>query len=345
MIVISRANFYKTIVASFFLTRSEEQEKVQLYPAAQFIRNEVKVSIANNPALAGSILRLAFHDAVVRSNTYNPYIGGADGEYFITYIIFCSRGSELILFILGSIRYELGWNENRGLSKPLKEIEKIYESQFYNCNVENDKTICNTLSFADVLALAGAAAVEASHGPNIPIKLGRIDVAQPDERYLDRKIESESDRSSITTSLPSPGLDSLGLRNFFMRIGLTEEEMVALMGAHDLGRHVTLTGMPKDCLRNLTRICLEEAPTLAPFITKDPDTFSNTYFKTLLRWNDREIEFGEAAFIPTDVALVVDEGLKKYVLMFSRDEKHFFRTFSQAYQKLVDSTAKTSLRY
>ena len=103
--------------------------------------------------------------------------------------------------------------------------------------------------------------------------------------------------------------------------------------------------MPKECLRNLTRICLEEAPTLAPFVTKDPDTFSNTYFKTLLRWNDREIEYGEAAFIPTDVALVVDEGLKSKVMKFSKDEKLFFRTFSKAYQSLVDSTANTSLRY
>merc|ERR1711976_491784 len=116
------------------------------------------------------------------------------------------------------------------------------------------------------------------------------------------------------------------------------EEMVALMGAHDLGRHVTLLNMPKECLKNLTRECLEDAPTLLPFISSNPDTFSNLYYKTLLRWNNREVEYGEASFIPTDVALVVDDGLKVYVEKFASDETYFFQVFKVAYQKLVDST-------
>lgn len=56
------------------------EESSKLLPAAQFVRNEVKESIHQNPMMAGSILRLAFHDAVVRSKTSNPYIGGVDGE-------------------------------------------------------------------------------------------------------------------------------------------------------------------------------------------------------------------------------------------------------------------------
>jgi len=89
--------------------------------------------------------------------------------------------------------------------------------------------------------------------------------------------------------------------------------MVALMRSHDLGRHVTLRDMPKACRRNLTRTCLEDAPVLLPFVTRDPDTISNVYFQTLIRWNDRKVEVGEALFIPTDVALVVNDGLRKYV--------------------------------
>ena len=249
----------------------------------------------------------------------------------------------MVQSLLGSIRYELDWPENRGLSKPLSEIERIYKDQ-HDCKINDDEG-CQILSFADVLALSGAQAVETAQGPQIPIKLGRKDKAEADKRYLDRMIRSESERSSINTSLPSPALDSLGLRIFFKRIGLTENEMVALMGAHDLGRHVTLTGMPKECLRYLTRSCLEDAPNLAPFVTMDPDTLSNNYFQVLLRWNDRKIEYGEASFIPTDVALVVDEGLKSVVVKFAKDETLFFQTFSKAYQKLVDSTANTSLRY
>lgn len=80
MIVISRSNFCNVLIASSFLSVTEREESSKLLPAAQFVRTEVKESIHQNPMMAGSILRLAFHDAVVRSKTSNPYIGGADGE-------------------------------------------------------------------------------------------------------------------------------------------------------------------------------------------------------------------------------------------------------------------------
>mmetsp|Transcript_32345 Transcript_32345/g.67567 ORF Transcript_32345/g.67567 Transcript_32345/m.67567 type:complete len:398 (-) Transcript_32345:2443-3636(-) len=296
--------------------------------AAGFVRKETtRIIMEENPALAGSILRLAFHDATVRSVASDPSVGGADG----------------------SIRYELEWQENRGLAKPLAVVTKIYEAQLARFTAAPGAA---PLSFADTLALSGAAAVEAAHGPRIPIGLGRTDAETADNRFLDRPVggfttmsDQIDDRARITTSLPSAGLDSLGLRNYFGRLGLSEEELVALSGAHDLGRHVTLLGMPKACLKNLTRTCLEEAPVLYPFVTKDPDTLSNRYFETLLRWNKREIEYGEALFIPTDVALVVDDGLKKHVVAFANNEGLFFRRFRSAYQKLVDSTATSRKRF
>ena len=36
----------------------------------------------------------------------------------------------------------------------------------------------------------------------------------------------------------------------------------------------------------------------------------------LLLWNQRDIQLGDVAFIPTDVALVVDPGLRKHVQRF-----------------------------
>jgi len=343
MVAISRASFFNALIASSatlsFINNHPQQtpDKNEYYTAsANYVRKEITHIIKNqDPSLAGSILRLAFHDATVRSVASDPFVGGADG----------------------SIRYELDWSENRGLAKPLKVVQQVFESQQRKyCPFDDSDPVsalgtdvstglCHSLSFADVLALSGAAAVEAAQGPNIRIRLGRKDAHHADNRFLDNSIQGETDRSSITSSLPSAALDSLGLRNYFTRLGLSESEMVALSGAHDLGRHVTLTGMPRECLRNLTRVCLEDAPVLAPFITADPDTLSNRYFQTMLRWNDRNIEFGEAAFIPTDVAMVVDGGLKKHVIVFANDEQLFFRRFSSAYQKLVDSTATSSSRY
>ena len=106
-----------------------------------------------------------------------------------------------------------------------------------------------------------------------------------------------------------------------------------------IGSTLIVHGIEPSPLCALSRICL------LPFIATDPDTLSNAYFKTLLKWNKREIEYGEASFIPTDVALVVDEGLRKYVVTFSKNENLFFRTFVSAYQKLVDSTATSRTRY
>lgn len=301
-------------------TGSTQQECWMYAPAAVFVRAETSRLVRKTPELSGSILRLAFHDATVRSVASDADIGGADG----------------------SIRYELDWPESRGLAKPLAAVTAIYEAQ-------------QVLSFADTLALAGAAAVEASGGPSIPVRLGRMDVHQADKRYLDEPIKGlttmdqpVNDRATIASSLPSAGLDSVGLRHYFGRLGLTEREFVALSGSHDMGRHVSLLGMSRDCLKNLTRTCLEEAPVLLPFVTKQDDSqykLSNRYFRALLRWNKREIEYGESAFIPTDVALVVDDGLCKHVTVFASNERLFFGTFRRAYQKLVDSTATSASRY
>ena len=121
------------------------------------------------------------------------------------------------------------WSENRGLSKPLKVVKQVFESQQEkycptpvipdNSSDSNaSRGNGNCLSFADVLALSGAAAVEAAQGPNIPIKLGRKDVDHADNQFLDHPITSESERSTISTSLPFAGLDSLGLKNYFKRL-------------------------------------------------------------------------------------------------------------------------------
>ena len=46
------------------------------------------------------------------------------------------------------------------------------------------------------------------------------------------------------------GLDSDGVRLFFGRLGFPEEEIVALMGAHTLGRFTSLLG---DMIKRPTR--------------------------------------------------------------------------------------------
>ena len=74
-------------------------------------------------------------------------------------------------------------------------------------------------------------------------QLGRIDTSVADTQTRRAVLRNETDRSIVGTTLPSAGLDSDGLRLYFGSLGLSEAELVAFCGAHDLGRHVTLLDM------------------------------------------------------------------------------------------------------
>ena len=287
--------------------------------SSQQFRQSISKYLEQDPDMSGSLLRLAFHDATTREDLTDEddssFTGGPNA----------------------SIRYEIEWNENRGISKPLQVVTDVYE----------DLQLQPLLSLADCIALAGAEAVEFAGGPSIQIQLGRVDVDKADPKYRRNILEGLTARSKVDTTLPSAALDSDGLRLYFGALDFSEAELVALSGAHDLGRHVTLLDMPKSCLKNLTRQCLEDAPVLMPFVSKEqPIQFSNTYYKKLLKWYDRKLTLGEVAFIPTDVDLVVDDELRKYVQKFAKDQKSFFKTFLAAYQKLVDiGTTTTTQRF
>ena len=265
--------------------------------AAEQLRQAVFAAVAADATVAGALLRLAFHDAVRR----------ADGQ---------TRGAD------GSIQYEIPDAENVRLGRPLALVMAMKP---------------DGLSVADAVAVAGAAAVEASGGPRIAIGLGRLDASAAAPATLSRPIQQPGDeaRDVVKRTLPEPGLSTVGLRRYFRRVGLSDQELVALMGAHTLGRHNTLLNMTKACLRNLTRECLETAPVRAPFEARTPDAFDNSYYSLLLAWDDRSLERGEANFIPTDVALVLDASFRRHVVAFARSEPLFRTTFSRAYAKLV----------
>ena len=317
-LLLTRVSFLQVIISSTIgvsnlgITTDIDVDQTQLMASSQLVRQATTDILKSDPTLAGPLLRLAFHD-------------GGTREYLI-------NSSEFVGGPNGSIKYEVEWNENRGISRPLKVVEDIHSK-------------IERLSFADCIALSGAEAVEFAGGPTIPVRLGRTDATQADSKKRIKNLQKDTDRSVVDTTLPSAGLDSDGLRLYFGALGLSDEQFVALCGAHDLGRHVTLLDMPKSCLKDLTRECLEAAPVLMPFVSQDPDRFSNTYFKKLIDWNERKVKLGEVAFIPTDVDLVVDKGLRKYVTKFAKDEQAFFSSFTTAYQIIVDAGATSKGRY
>jgi cytochrome c peroxidase len=152
-----------------------------------------------------------------------------------------------------------------------------------------------SISYADLYTLAGVVAVQAMGGPTIPWRAGRTDAASgaaspPDGRLPDATTKADH------------------LRDIFHRMGFSDQEIVALSGAHALGRcHTDRSGFS------------------GPW-THAPTTFSNEYFKLLLseKWVEYKpapaapLQYADAAskalmMLPSDMALLADPEFNKHV--------------------------------
>ncbi|KAH0740756.1 hypothetical protein KY290_033799 [Solanum tuberosum] len=133
------------------------------------LREEIRKVLSKGKA--AGVLRLVFHDA--GTFEIDEKTGGMNG----------------------SIVYELDRPENKGLKKSLKILDKA-KSQI---------DLVQSVSWADIIALAGAEAVSLCGGPSIPIQLGRIDSMVPDPEG----------------KLPEESLDATSLKQCFERKGFS----------------------------------------------------------------------------------------------------------------------------
>jgi len=102
------------------------------------------------------------------------------------------------------------------------------------------------ISHADLWTLAGVTAIEAMKGPKVPWRPGRSD-------YEDES-HAEDHRGNIGDRLPDGALGADHLRHVFGRMGYSDQEIVALSGAHNLGRcHADRSGFDGPWVVNPTR--------------------------------------------------------------------------------------------
>jgi catalase (peroxidase I) len=182
--------------------------------------------------------------------------------------------------------------------------------------LEPVKTKHPWISYGDLWTMAGAIAIEAMGGPHIPWFPGRVDKS------------SESD-CPPQGRLPDANLGAQHLRDVFYRMGFDDREIVALSGAHTLGR----------CHR-------ERSGFVGPW-TYTPTRFTNQYFVLLfkLKWTKTVKYQGgpmqfkddgdELMMLPTDLALVSDPSFRKYAELYAKDKEVFFKDFAQAFGKLL----------
>lgn len=211
----------------------------------------------------------------------------------------------------GSLRYdiELKHGANAGLQNALKLLNPI-----------KDKHL--NVTWADLFQLASATAIEEAGGPKIPMRYGRVDTKGPEECPPEGKLPAAGP--------PSPADH---LREVFYRMGLTDKEIVALSGAHTLGRsRPDRSGWGKPETK----------------YTKDGPgnpggqswtvqwlKFDNSYFKDVKAKVDEDL-----LVLPTDAVLFEDPGFKVFALKYAEDQDTFFHDYAEAHAKLSELGAK-----
>jgi cytochrome c peroxidase len=152
-------------------------------------------------------------------------------------------------------------------------------------------------------------------GPTIPWRPGRADrdlsFCTPDGR------------------LPDASKEQNHIRAIFGRMGFNDRDMVALSGAHALGRcHADRSGFD------------------GPW-TFSPTVLTNDFFKLLLeekwqwkKWNGpkqyEDKKTKTLMMLPTDMALVKDKKFMVYVEQYAKDNDAFFQDFSRAVMTLFE---------
>jgi len=268
------------------------------------------------------LIRLAWHD----SGTYDqrigtfPECGGANG----------------------AIRFdpEMNMGANAGLSKARGYLEEIVKK-------------CPNVSWADLIQLASATAVQNMGGPVIDMKYGRVSVDSPSGCAGPKSREGFADNTGLPDAKPPFGCGASTpaqhLRNVFTKkMGLIDREIVALSGAHTIGRAFSdrsgtcpfgYTKASKytkpECIARHDKQTGIGMPGGAAW-TKNWLTFDNSYY------TQYKIAMGDSDLLwfPTDEALHIDPGFKGHFDKYANSNEAFHADYAQAHKRLSELGAK-----
>lgn len=185
------------------------------------------------------------------------------------------------------------------------------------------------ITYADLWTMAAVVAIKEMGGPQIQWKGGRTDFTNDDELPPRGR-------------LPDGAKGADHLRHIFYRMGFNDQEIVALSGAHNLGRcHSDRSGFHGKWVNN-------------------PTQFSNAYFKLLLvnDWKRKRLDNGMEQYVyvdedlydededpeevevlmmlPTDIALIQDPYFRPWVELYAGDKEIFFDHFAKVFAKLLE---------
>lgn len=215
--------------------------------------------------------------------------------------------------------HELNAEPNRGLKKAINMYLKPIKEQ-------NQQ-----VSWADLLQLSSATAIEVMGGPKIPMRYGRID-------------GTPANPAPSPFGLPDPKAENPAehLRWVFCKYGMNDKDIVALSGAHTIGRAFKeRSGAVEDNYVGGTVYTKRGCPYLGRSETaggrswtKEWLTFDNSYFTDMGNGD------AETVTLPTDRVLMEDPGFKPYFEAFKADQAAFFAAYATSHRKLSELGSK-----
>ncbi|WJX27503.1 peroxidase [Trifolium repens] len=268
---------------------------------SSIVREVIRNVSKTDPRMLASLIRLHFHDCFVQ---------GCD--------------ASVLLNTTDTIVTEQDAFPNINSLRGLDVVNQIKTAV--------EKACPNTVSCADILALAAELSSTLADGPDWKVPLGRRD-------------SLTANQSLANQNLPAPFNSLDQLKAAFAAQGLNATDLVALSGAHTIGRsHCSLfvsrlynfsnTGNPDPTLnttylQQLRSLCPNGGPgtPLANFDPTTPDKFDKNYYSNLqlkkgLLQSDQELFSTSGA----DTISIVNK--------FSADQKAFFENFAAAMIKM-----------
>ncbi|CAL5192436.1 unnamed protein product [Lathyrus oleraceus] len=212
------------------------------------IKIEILAAVINERRMGASLLRLHFHDCFVQ---------GCD--------------ASVLLDDTSSFTGEKSAGPNDGSLRGFNVIDTIKSKVERLCP--------NTVSCADILAVAARDSVVVLGGPSWTVQLGRRD-------------STTASLNLANSDLPGPSSELSDLTNAFSTKGFTVEEIVALSGSHTIGqgscrffrnRIYNENNIDPTFAKSLQANCPTTGgdANLSPLDTTTPNTFDNAYYKNL----------------------------------------------------------------
>ncbi|KAL5780554.1 hypothetical protein ACOSQ2_011291 [Xanthoceras sorbifolium] len=276
--------------------------------ADDIVMSVLEKAIAKEPRVAASLLRLHFHDCFVQ---------GCD--------------ASVLLDDSATIASEKKSVPNRNSLRGFGVIDDI--------KAKVEEACPQTVSCADIIAMAARGSTMLSGGPSWELPLGRRD-------------SKTASLSGSNNNIPPPNSTIQNLITLFKRQGLDEVDLVALSGGHTIGvaRCVTFkqrlynqngNNQPDQTLEKTYYQGLKSAcpstggdNNISPLDLASPAKFDNTYFKLIL-WGK--------GLLTSDEVLLTGNVAKTMALVkaYALDEALFFEQFPKSMLKMGNITPLT----